>query len=244
MPRQLLDWNMVSFPPRATRIDNAPVRVETEHFAIDFETRTAWSARAGTLELTAMQWRLVEFFVQNPGRTLTHIQLLHAGWGFRDDAETDYVGIVVAQVRDKLEPEPRQPRYFVSVPDEGFRFVLNDGHAAWDVGTLAAPDPVELVIDAFANAIHPVQIEQRADLLRLLGDERAVPALLSRLCESRVNDDPDVEDAVCGALVKFGVMRRLGNRRFRMRPEGNLSPEARAAFVERRALIPARYWVE
>jgi DNA-binding winged helix-turn-helix (wHTH) protein len=244
MPRQLLDWNTVALPPRPTRVDNAPVCVETEDFAIDFETRTAWSAQAGAIELTPMQWRLVEFFVQNPGRTLTHTQLLHAGWGFRDETERDYVGIVVAQLREKLEPEPRRPRYFVSVPDEGFRFVLNDGHAAWDAITLPSADPVELVIDAFATAFHPLQIEQRADLLRLLGDERAVPVLLSRLCESRVNDDPDVEDAVCGALVKFGVMRCLGNRRFRMRPEGNLSSDARAAFAERRAVIPRRYWPE
>jgi hypothetical protein len=114
-------------------------------------------------------------------------------------------------------------------------FVRNAGRPLTSIQLLHAgaelesPDPVELLIDAFSTATHPVQIEQRADLLRLVGDERAVPVLLGRLCESRVNDDPDVEDAVCGALVALGVMERRGNQRFYVRSDEHLTPRARQA---------------
>lgn len=224
-------------------VDNAPMRVETEDFAVDLESRTAWNAAGDSLDFTPMQWRLVEFFVRNPGRVLTQTQLLHAGWGFRDAGDTEYVPVAVARIREKLERDPARPRYLVTVPGEGFRFVLADGRrdesaCAPDTGS----DPVELLIRAFAITSDRLQIEQRADLLRLLCDQRAVPALLARLCESRVNDDADVEDAVCGALVALGVMQGFGNRRFRVRRLDSLSASARQAVEQHLAFVPRRYW--
>lgn len=243
MDRQLLRWDNWLGRPYRPSPDDVVVRVEADDFAIDLETHTVSTAAGDSVTLTPMQWRLVEFFVRNPGRPLTSTQLLHAGWGFRDDADAGTVGILVDEVRARLEPDPTRPRYFVTEPGTGYRFVPAD--PAQDgpiVGEVQVRDPVERLIDAFSTAIHPTQIEQQADLLRLLGDERAVPALLERLCESRVNNDPDVEDAVCGALVAFGIMERLGNRRFCLRRDDQLTPGARQALTERRAFVPRRYW--
>lgn len=54
------------------------------------------------------------------------------------------------------------------------------------------------------------RLEQLADLIGELGDETAIEALLDRLAGERVQADPDVETAVCDALVRLGIMRTDG----------------------------------
>src|ERR1700730_7978981 len=125
MVRQLLRWDNWLGRPHRPSPDDAALRVETDDFAIDLEAHTV-STAAGSVTPTPMQWRLVEFFVRNPGRPLTVTQLLHAGWGFRDDADAGSVGILVDEVGAKLEPDPTRPRYFVTEPGIGYRFVPAD----------------------------------------------------------------------------------------------------------------------
>jgi len=85
-------------------------------------------------------------------------------------------------------------------------------------------------------------IEVLADQLGAAGDRRAIRPLLMRLGDCHVQEDPDVEDAVCGALVALDVMCRSGNLSFSL-----LSPEVLADDVvetigELCAAIPRRYF--
>lgn len=106
--------------------DAAPV-VHTEHFTIDLAARRV-SRDGKDVALTRTQWQIVELFARHPGRLITRRQLLAAVWGIEDgaDADNNYVRVFMTRIRRKLEPDPADPRYFVTEPGSGLRF-LPDG---------------------------------------------------------------------------------------------------------------------
>ena len=85
------------------------------------------------------------------------------------------------------------------------------------------------------------EIELIADQLGATGNRCAIRPLLTRLGDSRVQDDADVEDAVCRALVALGVMSSSGNRSFAFRPRHLLAPDAADAVRALGPAIPMRY---
>jgi DNA-binding response OmpR family regulator len=79
--------------------------------------------RAGeTVEVTALELKLLEAFIEARGRILSRQQLLDAAWAgdiFVADRAVDFH---VVNLRRKIEPEPKKPRYLVSVRGLGYRF--------------------------------------------------------------------------------------------------------------------------
>jgi two-component system KDP operon response regulator KdpE len=95
--------------------------VETPDFTLDFAAK---QVRRGdeVVRLTPTQWHIVEVLVRNAGRLVTYEQLLQEVWGPSYGKETNYLRVFMTQIRQKLEPEPATPRYFVTEPGIGFRF--------------------------------------------------------------------------------------------------------------------------
>jgi two-component system KDP operon response regulator KdpE len=100
--------------------DEAAV-VETHDFAIDLAAKRI---RKGghDVRLTATEWQVVEILARNPGRLITQRQLLEQVWGL-SDTKTNYVRVLMVAVRRKLEPDPTHPRFFITEPGSGIRFV-------------------------------------------------------------------------------------------------------------------------
>jgi len=95
--------------------------VETADFTIDLAAKKV--RRDGEeVRLTPTEWHLVEVLVRNRGRLVAQTQLLQEVWGPQYHDETNYLRVFMAQVRRKLEPEPAQPRYFITEPGMGYRF--------------------------------------------------------------------------------------------------------------------------
>jgi two-component system KDP operon response regulator KdpE len=95
--------------------------VETADFTIDLAAKKVH--RDGEeVRLTPTEWHLVEVLVRNRGRLVAQTQLLQEVWGPQYHDETNYLRVFMAQVRRKLEPEPAQPRYFITEPGMGYRF--------------------------------------------------------------------------------------------------------------------------
>lgn len=104
------------------------------------------------------------------------------------------------------------------------------------------PDEVERTIVPFLTSSDPDEIEALADGLGSLGDVRAVGPLAARLADSRIHDDPDLEDAVCSSLVRLGVMNRLGNLNYAFADPPRLSPESAAVLGRLDSVLPRRYF--
>jgi DNA-binding response OmpR family regulator len=79
--------------------------------------------RAGKkVALTAAEFELLTFFVQNPDRALTRDMILESVWSYLPSPNTRTVDAHVLRLRQKLETEPDAPRYFVTVHKVGYRF--------------------------------------------------------------------------------------------------------------------------
>ena len=72
--------------------------------------------------LTPTEWRILEQLVRHPGRLVTQRQLLTEVWGPAYEKETNYLRLYMAQLRHKLEPDPRRPRHLLTDPGMGYRY--------------------------------------------------------------------------------------------------------------------------
>jgi two-component system, OmpR family, KDP operon response regulator KdpE len=115
--------------------------VETEHFTIDLLAQRV--LRGGVpVPLTRTEWRIVQLLARNPGRLITQKQLLSEVWGIQENASNNYVRVFLVTIRRKLEPDPAHPRYFITEPGCGVRF-LPSGRTRPDnavTGATAEPD--------------------------------------------------------------------------------------------------------
>jgi two-component system, OmpR family, KDP operon response regulator KdpE len=87
--------------------------------------RTARIAkRAGReVHLTPIEYRLLSVLMANPGRVLTHRQLLREVWGPSHVDQSHYLRIYMGHLRQKLEADPTQPEYLLTETAVGYRLV-------------------------------------------------------------------------------------------------------------------------
>ncbi len=95
-----------------------------QHFGpvqIDFRGTTVF--RDGrVVPLSAREFHLLRYFVQNRGATLSREVLLKDVWGYNEDTFTRTVDVHVGSLRQKLESDPKQPSMIVTVPGLGYKF--------------------------------------------------------------------------------------------------------------------------
>ncbi len=74
------------------------------------------------VKLTPREFRLFALLVENAGRILTHKQILEKVWGWEYIDDLDHVRIYIWHLRQKIEPDPTQPRYIMTEPGVGYYF--------------------------------------------------------------------------------------------------------------------------
>ena len=74
------------------------------------------------MDLTAIELKMIQLFLRNPGRVVTRAQVIDEVWG-QDVFVTDrVVDTHVVKLRRKIEADPAEPRHIVSVRGIGYRF--------------------------------------------------------------------------------------------------------------------------
>jgi two-component system, OmpR family, KDP operon response regulator KdpE len=96
-------------------------QITTEHFTIDLTERRI-TARGDDLHLTPTEWAMLDVLARHPGRLVTQRHLLNQVRGPNFEDTTGYIRVHLAHLRQKLEPEPSRPRYFLTEPGIGYRF--------------------------------------------------------------------------------------------------------------------------
>ena len=76
----------------------------------------------GDVRLTPTEWHLLEVLLRNPGKLLSHRQLLHDVWGPGYDNAGGNLRLYMAQLRRKLERDPARPRWLITEPGMGYRY--------------------------------------------------------------------------------------------------------------------------
>ena len=88
---------------------------------VDF-TQSELVRHGSTVGLSEREARLLRYFVQNRGKTISRSALLQHVWGYRRAPSTRTVDVHILRLRHKIEDNPRDPQFIVTVPGFGYRF--------------------------------------------------------------------------------------------------------------------------
>jgi two-component system, OmpR family, KDP operon response regulator KdpE len=103
-------------------VNNETSIIELGDFTIDQNAHQV-KIRGEEIHLTPKEYDLLLYFIQNPGRVLTHRTLLGAVWGGESVEQSEYLRVFIGQLRKKIEVDPAKPQYIVTEPWIGYRFV-------------------------------------------------------------------------------------------------------------------------
>src|SRR5919202_1475806 len=92
-----------------------------DELRIDPNTREV-TVRGKPITLTAREFDLLYYLASQPKQVFTRDQLMEAVWGYTFAAETSTVTVHMRRLREKIEPDPTQPRYLHTVWGVGYRF--------------------------------------------------------------------------------------------------------------------------
>ena len=103
-----------AFHSRTLHLDGVEIDLESH------EVRRA----DGTLHLTAKEFKLLYCLAEHAGEVVSHRRLLQAVWGPDYGNEVEYLRVFINQVRKKVEPDPRNPRFLITEPSIGYRLAV------------------------------------------------------------------------------------------------------------------------
>ena len=93
--------------------------------AISIDFRRPEVLKAGDrIDLSAMEFKLLHYLIENQGNVHSRDQLLDAVWGYDAMPTTRTVDVHIAWLRQKLEENPRHPQFIQTVHGLGYKFVL------------------------------------------------------------------------------------------------------------------------
>jgi two-component system alkaline phosphatase synthesis response regulator PhoP len=91
---------------------------------VEVDFRKAEVTRAKIpVELSALEFKLLKYFIENRGATLSRDELLSRVWGYDAAIHSRTVDVHVSGLRQKIEPHPARPQYVVTVHKLGYRFL-------------------------------------------------------------------------------------------------------------------------
>jgi two-component system alkaline phosphatase synthesis response regulator PhoP len=101
--------------------NTAPARHQFGSIAID--TRSTEVTRDGqAVPMSAKEFQLLRYFVEHPNVTLSREELLREVWGYGNRPSTRTVDVHVAWLRQKLEPDLKNPQFILTVVGFGYKF--------------------------------------------------------------------------------------------------------------------------
>ncbi|HQH27730.1 MAG TPA: response regulator transcription factor, partial [Oligoflexia bacterium] len=112
-------------PEEDGRVDS----LEFGELAIDQTHRRVTIGRK-EVELTAKEFELLTFLAKKPGRPYTREQILHKLWGYDSSGYDPLITTYVARLRAKIETNPEQPRYILTVRGVGYKFAEKESLAS------------------------------------------------------------------------------------------------------------------
>jgi two-component system KDP operon response regulator KdpE len=96
--------------------------IEEGDFRIDLEMRQLLVG-GKEVRLTPKEFELLLYFIRHSGKVLTHRTLLANIWGGDYTDQTEYLRVFIRHLRKKIEADPAKPRYILTEPWVGYRFL-------------------------------------------------------------------------------------------------------------------------
>ena len=102
--------------------DGGPAGYTSRDLEMDFGARRV-RVRGADVRLTPKEFELLRYLVLHAGKPVTHREVLQAIWGPDYGDEPEYLRVFVNQLRKKIEVNPARPKFIVTEPWVGYRFV-------------------------------------------------------------------------------------------------------------------------
>jgi len=108
---------------RARRARGEQTTFQTGDLWVNLDTH---EVRVGNrvVNLTPTEFQLLSALIQDSGRTVNHDTLLRRVWGAEYSNRRDYLKLYIWYLRQKIEEDPRNPRYVISERGQGYRLVM------------------------------------------------------------------------------------------------------------------------
>ncbi len=98
-----------------------PELIEWGDLLVDTSRRRVTVA-GNEVELTAREFELLHFFISHPGLVFSRVQLLDKVWGYNHDGYEHTVNSHINRLRSKIEQDPSNPKYVLTVWGVGYKF--------------------------------------------------------------------------------------------------------------------------
>jgi two-component system KDP operon response regulator KdpE len=96
--------------------------IEEGDFRVDLDRRDVVVA-GKEMRLSPKEFDLLIYLIRHSGKVLTHRTLLANIWGGDYTDQTEYLRVFIRHLRKKIEPDPAKPRYILTEPWVGYRFL-------------------------------------------------------------------------------------------------------------------------
>lgn len=110
---------------------NTPLQSGTEPtfttgpLKVDFAQRVV-TVNGSEVKLTPTEYDLLKALIKNTGKIMTRQMLLSQVWGTGYGADSHYLHVYIGQLRRKIEPDPANPRFILTISGVGYRFHSED----------------------------------------------------------------------------------------------------------------------
>jgi two-component system KDP operon response regulator KdpE len=121
-PEELLARIRVALRRVQSQDDTEKGHLRAGDLTIDYDRRRVLRGET-EIRLTPKEFELLSFLARNHDRVLTHRVILKEIWGSNAVEQPEHLWTLVAQLRKKIEPDAARPRYVLSEPWVGYRFV-------------------------------------------------------------------------------------------------------------------------
>ncbi|MBI2868686.1 MAG: response regulator transcription factor [Chloroflexi bacterium] len=101
------------------RVTGGPPALVSGEMEINFAQRRV-TVRGSDLKLTPTEYILLQFLATHANKVITHTMLLQKVWGQQYYSERQYLHVFISRLRRKLEPDPENPRFIITVPGVGY----------------------------------------------------------------------------------------------------------------------------
>ncbi len=112
--KAILKRNRSATPAPTAELRFAHIRIDEQRYEVWHDDRP--------VELTSLEFKLLLTLAQHAGMVLSRVQLLEMVWNYDFYGDERVVDVHIGRIRQKLEPDPAQPQYILTVRGVGYKF--------------------------------------------------------------------------------------------------------------------------
>lgn len=97
-------------------------RIELGEFVLDIRSRTL-KKDGKNIDLTQVEFQIMEYFLKNPGAALSRISILNKVWGSSYYGDEKVVDVNIRRLRMKIENDSSNPKHLVTIWGMGYKWI-------------------------------------------------------------------------------------------------------------------------